>query len=85
MSEEITLTREELEAIKDDAVFRVITTKRLKQIEIHQKEQNGGIKTSMEAISLALIKINTNSTAIKYIWGGFLLIGGLLGVLLKKG
>ena len=79
------MTREELNAIKDDAVFRVITTKRLKQIEIHQKEQNGGIIKAMEAINMALIKINTNSTAIKYIWAGFLLIGGLLGVLLRKG
>ena len=76
MNEEITLTREELQEIKDEARFKEKTTLLLKRIETHQQEQNGKIEKAM-------LKLATNTTAIKYLWGIVLFIGGLIGILFR--
>ena len=86
MGEEITLTKSELKEIGNDKVFREITTLRLKKIEEHQVKQNGHLAKSTDAMTKALVKINGNSTAVKYIWRVLLLfLGGLVGILFKIG
>jgi len=73
---EITLTREELNEIKDEAVFKEKTTLLLKRIEDHQVKQNGQIEK-------AIVKIATNTTAVKYLWGIVIFLGGMIGIIFR--
>jgi len=83
--EKIELTKEEIEKIGDDKVFREITTLRLKQIVSHQEEQNGNIEKAITSIGKAYTKIASNTSAIKTYWAVLILVFGLIGVLFKIG
>jgi len=81
--EKIELTREEIEKIGDDKVFRIMTIEKLKLIVAHQEKQNGNIETAMTSISKAYVKIASNTSAIKTYWAVLILVFGLIGVLFK--
>ena len=76
MPEDITLTQRELDEIKDEERFKEKTTLLLKRIEEHQIKQNGSIEK-------AIVKIATNTTAIKYLWGIVIFLGGLVGIIFR--
>jgi len=73
---EISLTRDELEEIKDEARFKEKTTLLLKRIEAHQVKQNGKIEKTM-------LKVMTNTTSVKFIWGIVIFLGGMIGIIFR--
>ena len=81
--EKIELTKEEIEKIGDDKVFRTMTIERLKQIVSHQEKQNGNIEAAIKSIGEAYVKIASNTSAIKTYWAVLILVFGLIGVLFK--
>ena len=81
--EKIELTREEIEKIGDDKVFRTMTIEKLKLIVSHQEKQNGNIETAITSISKAYVKIASNTSAIKTYWAVLILVFGLIGILFK--
>ena len=81
--EKIELTKEEIEKIGNDKVFRTMTIEKLKQIVLHQEKQNGNLETATKSISKAYVKIASNTSAIKTYWAVLILVFGLIGVLFK--
>ena len=73
---EITLTQRELDEIKDEERFKEKTTLLLKRIEEHQIKQNGSIEK-------AIVKIATNTSAVKYLWGIVIFLGGMIGIIFR--
>ena len=76
MPEDITLTQRELDEIKDEERFKEKTTLLLKRIEDHQVKQNGSIEK-------AIVKIATNTSAVKYLWGIVIFLGGMIGIIFR--
>jgi len=76
MPEDITLTQRELDEIKDEERFKEKTTLLLKRIEEHQIKQNGSIEK-------AIVKIATNTSSVKYLWGIVIFLGGLVGIIFR--
>jgi len=76
MPEDITLTQRELDEIKDEERFKEKTTLLLKRIEDHQVKQNGSIEK-------AIVKIATNTSSVKYLWGIVIFLGGLVGIIFR--
>ena len=81
--EKIELTKEEIEKIGNDKVFRTMTIEKLKQIVQHQEKQNGNIEAAIKSISKAYVKIASNTSAVKTYWAVLILVFGLIGVLFK--
>ena len=73
---DITLTQRELDEIKDEERFKEKTTLLLKRIEEHQIKQNGSIEK-------AIVKIATNTSAVKYLWGIVIFLGGMIGIIFR--
>jgi len=73
---DITLTQRELDEIKDEERFKEKTTLLLKRIEDHQVKQNGSIEK-------AIVKIATNTSAVKYLWGIVIFLGGMIGIIFR--
>ena len=81
--DKIELTKEEVEKIGNDKVFRTMTIEKLKQIVAHQEKQNGNIEAAIKSISKAYVKIASNTSAVKTYWAVLILVFGLIGVLFK--
>ena len=81
--DKIELTKEEIEKIGDDKVFRTMTIEKLKQIVAHQEEQNGNISTTMKLVNKAFTKISSNTTSVKIYWGLFAILFSAIFVLFK--